>query len=179
MTDKQLLSMYRLKNVIRYNTKNKLKDESVAEHSFYVALIVLKLCKEYEYSEETTQLCLIKAILHDMPEIELNDITHDVKEHLHLRPLLKEYEDDYYKREFTEYADLMIKPQTFDTIVDLADAYSVRQYCLNEISLGNHNSEINAIYNESKDRIISLESKVNKDYIERIIKKENKHDKYF
>lgn len=33
--DKQeLLEMYKLKNITRYNHKTRLKDESVAEHSF-------------------------------------------------------------------------------------------------------------------------------------------------
>ena len=91
-----LTDVYRLKNVIRYNTRNIIKEESVAEHSFYVALFSLKICDDYHIDNSTTKKVLIKALLHDMPEIELNDITHNVKEKLNLRPFLKKYEDDYF-----------------------------------------------------------------------------------
>lgn len=162
--EKYLLDVYRLKNVIRYNTRCKLKDESVAEHSFYVALFALKICEEYKINEQTTNLCLIKAILHDMPEIDLNDITHDVKERLKLRPFLKQYEDEYFEKHFKYYANIMTKSLPIvDTIVILADAWSVYQYSLNEIQLGNKSIEIEEIYDESKERIKKLEEHLKKE----------------
>ena len=159
--EKYLLDVYRLKNVIRYNTRCKIKEESVAEHSFYVALFTLKICEEYHIDEQTSRLCLIKAILHDMPEIDLNDITHDVKERLKLRPFLKQYEDEYFEKYFKTYANTMTKSLPIvDNIVVLADAWSVYQYSLNELQLGNKSIEIDEIYKESKERIKTLEQKL-------------------
>jgi len=155
--EQYLLDVYRLKNVIRYNTRNKLKDESVAEHSFYVALFSLKLCDEYNTSEDIKCKCIIKALLHDMPEIELNDITHDVKEKLNLRSFLKTFEDDYFKVHFTQYCELMTQQDNVvDAIVDLADAMSVYQYTLNEIKLGNSSDDIIDILQEIKTRVQTL-----------------------
>lgn len=152
-----LANVYQLKNVIRYNTRNHLKDESVAEHSFYVALISLKICDTFNIDADTTRKCLTKALLHDMPEIELNDITHNVKEALNLRPFLKIYEDEYFKKHFKQHEELMTKPNDLiDSIVNLADAMSVYQFVMNEITLGNSSSDIVEIEDESKKRVDSL-----------------------
>lgn len=154
---KYLQDIYRLKNVIRYNTRNKLKDESVAEHSFYVALLSLYFCDEYNLSNKIKLKCVIKALLHDMPEIELNDITHDVKEKLNLRPMLKKYEDEYYKKHYTKYSNLMTKDNGIvDIIVDIADAFSVYQYVINEQSLGNKSKDFKTIKYETLKRLLSL-----------------------
>lgn len=153
--DKYLMNVYQLKNVIRYNTRNKLKDESVAEHSFYVALFALKLCNEYQIDMQTTLQSLIKALLHDMPEIELNDITHNVKQRLKLDEFLKSYEKEYYEKNFQRYVELMTndKNTLVNAIVNYADVLSVRQYCLNELLLGNNSDDIEEIFKESKHRL--------------------------
>lgn len=161
MTDKYLADTYKLKNLIRYNTRTRLKDESVAEHSFFVALFTLDICKQYHIDTDTTAKCCIKAVLHDMPEIVLNDITHDVKEKLNLREILKPYEDEYYEINYPEHAELMIKgSELVNLIVDLADAYSVKQYVKNEINLGNSSSDIFEIQLDIKQRINILEKKL-------------------
>lgn len=163
MTTDELRELYRLKNIIRYNTRSKIKTESVAEHSFYVAIIALKLCDEYGIDSITTRDIVIKALLHDMPEIEINDITYDAKERLNLRPYLKKYEDDYYDRRFPKYAKLMKKSSTLvQLIVDTADAMSVIQYANNEISLGNNSAEMQQILDESKVRVENYLKKLNK-----------------
>lgn len=161
MTDKYLSDVYKLKNLIRYNTRTRLKDESVAEHSFFVSLFTLELCKKYKINEYLTAQCCIKAILHDLPEIELNDITHDVKEKLNLRRVLKPYEDEYYKTHYCQYSDLMINgTELINAIVDLADAYSVKQYTQHELVLGNRSEDMLNIYHEIIDRVMSLTSKL-------------------
>lgn len=155
--EQYLLETYRLKNVIRYNCRNKLKAESVAEHSFYVTLFALQLCDKYHLSDDIKLNCLVKALLHDMPEIELNDITHNVKERLNLRPFLKQYEDKYFEDNFKDYAELMNNgDKIVNSIVILADAMSVYQYILNEVSLGNKTDDIQEILEESKTRINNL-----------------------
>lgn len=163
ISDKYLDAIYKLKNLVRYNTRSRIKDESVAEHSFYVAVLTLDICKKFDIDYDTTCKCVIKATLHDMPEMYLNDITHDVKEKLNLRPLLKTYEDEYYKKYYPQYADLMNNAnELITTIVDLADAYSVKQYVNNEKSLGNNTVGMNDILDEINGRIHMLTEKLNK-----------------
>lgn len=152
-----LSNVYQLKNVIRYNTRPILKQESVAEHSFYVALFALKICDDYNINENIKKDAVIKSLLHDMPEIELNDITHNVKEKLCLRPFLKAYEDEYYKTHYSQYYELMSTSHDLTSIiVVLADAWSVFQYVNNEMSLGNKSKQIEEIDNEIRQRIQDL-----------------------
>lgn len=160
-----LMDIYQLKDVIRYNCRKHLKDESVAEHSFYVALMSLMICEEKKIKDDNIiREAMIKSLLHDMPEIELNDITHNVKEALQLRPMLKVYEDKYFKYKFPEYAKLMVddSDNVVNTIVLLADAMSVKQFCMNEINLGNKDAEIKNIYEKSIKRCEAHEKHLDK-----------------
>ena len=166
--DKNLLEMYRLKSLVRYNNKQRLKDETVPEHSFYVAVIALKIIDQIDetrtsdvfskYADRIRKNALIIALLHDMPETEINDITYDVKTRLNLTTLLSQYEKEYYDKYYPQYSEQMsIENMNISRlIVDIADAESVRQYALNEISLGNQNMQ--AIYDESVSRVKKLES---------------------
>lgn len=153
ISDQNLLEYYRLKQIIRYNTRITLTKESVAEHSFYVALFSLKICDELNVDDSTKLECLIKSLLHDMPEIEINDITHDAKKKLKLTEYLKQFEDDYYQKNFSEYRDLMSSSDSLSSkIVLLADILSVRQFCLIEKKLGNLSEEITEILDNSNER---------------------------
>lgn len=163
MTEHELKELYKLKNIIRYNTRPRQTNESVAEHSFYVAVIALELCDEYKFNKTITNNIIIKALLHDMPEIEINDITYDAKERLNLRPYLKKYEDDYFDRRFPKYAKLMKNADNLEQlVVDLADAYSVLQYANHEISLGNKTDEMLTIRETIEPRIVSIREKISK-----------------
>lgn len=155
-----LLDIYKLKDVIRYNCRKHLKDESVAEHSFYVALMAMMICDEKKITDaKIIKDSIVKSLLHDMPEIELNDITYNVKEKMNLRPMLKSYEDAYYKKHFPKYAELMCddSDNIVNTIMKLADTMSVKQFCLNEIEIGNRDRDIAEIYGESFTRTAKLE----------------------
>lgn len=156
----ELLEMYKLKNIIRYNHRTRLKDESVAEHSFFTTFITLELCKRFKLNNELTLACLLKSLLHDMPETELNDITYDVKVALNLYPLLKVYEDKYFEKHFPEFAKLMNNEDenVVNLIVKYADAMSVLQYSYNEIELGNITFE--AIKNETLERLKTIEQRL-------------------
>lgn len=160
---KDLEYIYQLKNLIRYNNKTRIKDETVAEHSFYVALISLLICNKYKLSQEIICKTLIKAILHDMPEIEINDITHDVKNKLNLSDFLKKYEDSYYEKYFPDFSNMMINDTNdiSQAIVNLADAESVFQFIQHEKLIGNISDDINKIYFETIERLSSLEKKFN------------------
>lgn len=135
----QLLDMYKLKNIVRYNHRTRLKAENVAEHSFFTTLITLELCQRLNLDDNTKYKCIIKSLLHDIPETELNDITYDVKVKLNLYPLLKEYENMFFSKEFPEYAELMNddNENVVNLVVKYADAMSVLQCSYNELQLGN------------------------------------------
>lgn len=159
--DKQhLLELYKLKNIIRYNHRTRITSETVAEHSFFTALIALEVCNRLECSNAVIGEVITKALLHDMPETELNDITYDVKCRLNLYPLLKQYEDDYFKKHFPEQADLMIDNDTHlvNLIVLYADAMSVLQYAYNELELGNKSMQ--SILEDTIDRLSKLEVQI-------------------
>lgn len=159
--EQYLIDVYKLKNVVRYNTRNIIKKESVAEHSFYVALFTLKICDDYNVDPRTSKRAIIKALLHDMPEIELNDITHNVKEKLNLRPFLKKYEDEYFDTHFSEHRSLMKEgDEKTNAIVDYADTMSVYQYVLNETLLGNQSDDIQEILNNARSRIKKCKEKL-------------------
>ena len=138
-TKDELLEMYKLKNVVRYNPRTRLKNENVAEHSFFTALIALDICRKLSINACNTFEVIVKCLLHDTPEQELNDITYDVKLKLNLYPMLKKFEDKYFEDNYANYADIMINDDNniINAIVNYADAMSVLQYAYNEIELGN------------------------------------------
>lgn len=168
MDNVKLKQLYRLKTVIRYNNRSHIKDESVAEHSFYVALIALQICDDYDVTDDIRLQCLIKSLLHDMPETELNDITHDVKNALNLRPLLKQYEDEFYVKNYPKYIELMNNDvKIVDEIVKYADTLSVKQYVLNEIEIGNNSPEMTKILDNANERADKC-----KTYLEEVLRNE-------
>lgn len=160
ITKEYLEKIYKVKNIIRYNNKLKLTHESVAEHSFFVSLITIKICEEYDLPDEIVFKCVLKSLLHDMPEMDINDITHDAKEVLNLRGVLKKYEDKFYIENFKKYANLMMddSDDIVNAIVSYSDALSVRQYIDCELSLGNNTKEILEIDAEIDKRIKKLKT---------------------
>lgn len=159
-SNEELCKMYALKNIIRYNHRTRATNETVAEHSFFTSIITLTLCERLHLSVQQAYDCVVKAMLHDMPEAELNDITYDVKTKLCLYPMLKKYEDAFYKREFPAFEKLMTDDSASLTnlIVKLADAISVEQYCQHEISLGN--IEMKKIVDDTIKRIDILKNDI-------------------
>ena len=163
ISDEKLLDIYQLKNIVRYNTRQRLTDETVAEHSFFVALMSLMICDELGLSNDLKLRIIIKSLLHDMPEIEINDITHDVKERLNLRSLLEKYEIEYYENNFPKYVKLMKDDETIETaVMSLADILSVRQYALHELELGNNSASMKKIAIDAHDRVMFAQMKLDK-----------------
>lgn len=160
--DNELIELYKLKDVIRYNCRKHLKNESVAEHSYYVALLAMRISDILEVSEEVKSNAIIKALMHDLPEMETNDITHNAKEKMHLRKVLKKYEDEYYDKNFPKYAKLMKddSDNLTNLIVLYADTLSVRQFCLNEIDIGNKDNDIKGILKDTDLRISYVNKKL-------------------
>lgn len=146
MTDtKRLLELYNLTNLIRFSQVPRIKSETVAEHSYFVALFTDWLCLELGVADELHHKCVTYALLHDLSEIVLTDIPHPVKQMLPEieEALIKLEVDviDYLVPELSHFykgcvdgEEVLIKK-----IVKLADTLSVLQYLASEISLGNSN----------------------------------------
>ena len=138
-------NVYKLSNIIRYSQLNKIKNETVAEHSYYVTWFVNRLCTKYELSDEVRLLALETALLHDIPEVITNDITYDVKRMVPEVPaLLQPYEEEAIKEHSYRAYKVLFNPETVQErltkkLVKHADILSVLQYCQNEEMLGNKN----------------------------------------
>lgn len=138
-------NVYKLSNIVRYSQQNKIKQETVAEHSFYVCWFVNRLCTKYELSDKIRVMAIEAAILHDIPEVITNDITYDVKRMVpEVCALLQPYEEEAIKEHSTRAHNILFHPETIEeqlakAIVKHADILSVMQYCQNEEGLGNRN----------------------------------------
>lgn len=135
--------VYKLSNIIRYSQLNKIKKESVAEHSFYVMWFVNRLCTKHKVSDIIRLKALEAALLHDIPEVITNDITYDVKRMIpEISALLEPYEKQVISEHSVEACNTLFYPETDEdivakAIVKHADVLSVLQYCTNEENLGN------------------------------------------
>lgn len=132
--------LYGLCYITRYDTVPRVKDENVAEHSFLVSAMILKLEEVYSFD---LGKALVIAVSHDILENETGDVGHIVKKnHSELYEVLKIVE----KKALQKYPDAVkygIKEyDSNDTIeskvVHLADAIQVLQYSTNEIRLGSN-----------------------------------------
>ena len=149
--------IYPLSYIIRYSNIPRIKDESVAEHSFYVAAIVQKLYDKYEFE---LGIALNIAISHDMIEVYINDIPHLIKKrHPELTTLLKEIElreADNFPICVGEGMRRMHLNFPEGLMVRMADAIQCHQYASNEISLGN-SGYMQEVVDHSVERVRELE----------------------
>lgn len=154
-------TLYNLAYLIRYSNVPRVKDESVAEHSFFVAIEVLKLYETYEFN---LHKAISMAICHDFAESEIDDIKYDVKARF---PALKQAVKEAEKEVVETYPDyikeLMIEYNDCNSIeawiVHLADAVQCRTYANNEIALGNH-GYMQVVANDIEKRIGFIEDKL-------------------
>ena len=132
-------ALYNMKHIVRYNNVQKIQTESVAEHSFFVMAAVLELYSFYDFNLGDA---LTMALVHDYPEIYVDDVAHPVKKaYPEVAKALKIAEIKSLERfnptvghYFTRYA----KHDCIESlVVNLADMLSVMQYCKSERDLGN------------------------------------------
>ena len=151
----------KLNYIIRYSNTPRIKDETVAVHSFMVAAIILKLHEEYNFNLERA---LMLAICHDIPEFETNDICHVTKQRYpEIREVLKIAEIEALrdlpksiKSAFQEYSD---GETTESKIAHLADIIQCQQYASNEVKLGNL-GHMEEIIERAKERIKIMQYKL-------------------
>lgn len=164
LSEKSIMGEYPLKKLIRYNHRIRLQDESVAEHTCFVSLFCLKIMAQLNLTHEQEREVLILAALHDTCESVTSDIPHDVKANYpEMQEILNKIESDYYAKNWETYLDeVNTSDEVVHKIVKLADAYSVHQWCLNEIELGHTSGCVSRIDIECTNRINHYTNEINR-----------------
>ncbi|MCX7924112.1 MAG: HD domain-containing protein [Clostridia bacterium] len=144
LTRESIKRLYQLDNIIRYNTFPKFKQESVATHSYYVALFTMMICDELDVDSEIHVKAIEMALVHDIPEVVINDVTYAAKKAIPgLREMLEKHElnilHDMYPRQYAYLNSPTTKEEIAEAIVRLADIISVLQFVDYEVSMGNQN----------------------------------------
>ena len=115
-------------------------NETVAEHSFYVAILVLKLREYYNFNLE---LALKTALVHDVMESKISDVPHNIKlQNPKLADALEEAETNVTKEMLSDEALALIRQfnhgETPEGLAcQLGDILSVVMYANAELTSGN------------------------------------------
>lgn len=154
-----------LADMKRYNNRIKIKDENIAEHSFFVAYNIIKIGYDYKLPSDVVNEAVSMAIVHDYPEVFTSDIPHDCKQsHPELRSILVKVEREFLEEQMPELLDrydkLNDKSSLATLLVELGDAISVLQYSNREILLGNDTEDMRIIHNEVCSRVTKLFTKL-------------------
>lgn len=164
LSNEEIMREYSLKDIIRYNTRSKIKEETVADHTCFVSILSLKILSQLGITDDKIiKNTLILSVLHDIPESCTSDVPYDVKDrNPELRKLLEKLEDEYYNKYWANFSEaLEAKDELPGLIVKLADVYSVFQFCYSEINLGNKNEDMKEILFISKERIRHMIERIN------------------
>lgn len=138
-------NIYILNSIQRYNTQHRNHNETVAAHSFFVCYFIHRICSELELDDTVKLYALEAGLLHDVPEVIINDITYDAKCLIKgMSDMLQPYEEDIIKSQSTRSWRVLFSPQNIveqlaQMVVNHADIISVHQFCENEVSMGNKN----------------------------------------
>lgn len=129
-----------LRSLVRYQNCHRNVNETVAEHSFYVAILVLKLREYYNFNLE---LALKTALVHDVMESKISDVPHNIKlQNLKLADALEEAETNVTKEMLSDEALALIRQfnhgETPEGLAcQLGDILSVVMYANAELTSGN------------------------------------------
>lgn len=148
----QFILNRRLAQIKRYHATPLHQNETVAEHSFYVAIIARALCGLLEQKgvKINTLEVVEKALIHDAEEMFSGDIIQPFKyANESLRNLIGKLNVKFVDAAFEGLSDNLAnhfkilwseyhkekKPE--DKIVKIADKLSLVAYCIEQIRLGN------------------------------------------
>lgn len=155
-------NIYKLAYITRYSGMPRIKDESVAEHSFFVASLVIKLHEVYDFDIGTA---IQMAVVHDWAEAFIGDITHITKvnypelsqaAHLAEKKSIKQFVPRIYNMlcRYNNQSTVEAK------VVAMADVIQVAQYAENEVKLGNTGYMID-VANSAYKRLEQLKEQLN------------------
>lgn len=129
-----------LRSLVRYQNCHRNVNETVAEHSFYVAILVLKLREYYNFNLE---VALKTALVHDVMESAISDVPHNIKmQNPKLAEALEEAEANVTKEMISDEALTLIRQfnhgETPEGLAcQLGDILSVVMYANAELTSGN------------------------------------------
>ena len=158
--------IYTLKNLDRYQCAPRIKSETVAEHSYFVTVLVLKLHDDYDFNLEKA---LKMALLHDYPESRISDVPNPVKnEFPEIRDALEKAEKGVCLKHLgEEYSNLLEEFNNKSSVEGLicyyADVCSCIQYSSLEVNLGNKDY-MSEVLRNSKKRADEVKQKL-KNYL--------------
>lgn len=144
LTEKGRNMLQTMSTLIRYNNKVHFHQENVAEHSYYVSLYTMLICKELRLAHPTTYVAMKMALIHDVHEVLISDIPHNVKKMLpEINDACKKFEEVFnmqnFGEEVNEFVNLNKKEQNIiNLVVNIADVLSVLQYAGHEIDRENY-----------------------------------------
>ena len=148
--------VYNLKFIQRYSITPRITNETVAEHSFFVATYVMELYKDYKFDlNKAVQM----AIIHDFAESFIGDITLSTKTMCpDLVEAVSNAEKEVMFQNFPSfiyelYREYEQRTSVESVIVKLADTMQVKQYAGNEIELGNNSITMRSIFSRAVDDI--------------------------
>lgn len=155
--------VYNLKFIQRYSITPRITNETVAEHSFFVATYVMELYKDYKFDlNKAVQM----AIIHDFAESFIGDITLSTKTMCpDLVEAVSNAEKEVIFQNFPSfiyelYREYEQRTSVESLIVKLADTMQVKQYAGNEIELGNNSITMRSIFSRAVDDIDLFERKL-------------------
>ncbi len=125
-----------LRHTRRFNFHHCNKYETVAEHSFYVAMIAYELAKDLDYNTKQIYRTTVYALHHDIEESVTGDIPFLVKRKMANISVI-EYEalqELGYDPEI--FAKMRLK-HNIASVVGFADAYELKMYLEEERLSGN------------------------------------------
>lgn len=152
------LSLSRGMSVVeRWGVVPTVTRQNDAEHSFYVALYTAWLFDEYmkandvreDMSQEGSMLVL-RALIHDMPEIRMGDMPGPVKKELCDRDVIDAYEHEFY-RDAGLLNWLPPVSKVGAAILKCADVIDALMFLAREMSFGNSN--VREMFEKDKKRI--------------------------
>jgi len=154
-----LAHVYRLSFITRFPNRYRIRDENVAQHSFFVSVIVMLLHEEYDFE---LGAALQAAVSHDIVEADLGDTPHSVKQrHVDVTNELDRAEQkelQKYPIGIIQGVELFNSWDVEGLVCRLADVLQVSQYISAEESLGN--TTLHSVSTEIRHRIDALRGRL-------------------
>lgn len=120
--------------VKRYHVKRTIRQQTVAEHTFGMLMLVKQVTEGYGAYGLQARASLYEAIMHhDLPELMTGDVPAPIKRaHPELGPLIDSIEQDMYPL----YRELTLT-QEEASLLKWADRMELVLWCLEEYRMGN------------------------------------------
>jgi 5'-deoxynucleotidase YfbR-like HD superfamily hydrolase len=152
--DFSVREIMRLSNIKRWGIVEMARSQSVAEHSYNVAMISLAIASEIEvpWAEVSRSEILYWALLHDVPEVVTGDIPTSLKGYLDVESMERELCPKYKSFEDS------IKGTLAKTVVKAADYIEALQFA-EKFCVDSRKNEI--IYDIQSNMVSFLDKKEN------------------